>query len=153
LAMVAREAGLPPPGGIHVVSPFCDLTLEAETTDVSAGDDPWLEWRLLAWMAAAYIQTSDPRDWQVSPIYGDLTGLPPIVIHYAAGEAVADNAVELADRARAAGVDTTLHRVEDSVHSFVLFPFLPETKTALRQTAELVLNARREAANGLVDRG
>lgn len=142
LAVAAKEAGLPQPGGIHVVSPLCDLTLNAHSIDASKGDDPWLDRERLTWMAASNIQTNDPRDWRISPIHADLSGLAPILIHYAADEAVADDAVMMAERARAAGVDVTLLRVEDSVHSFVLFPFLPEAGAALEQTARFLGRTR-----------
>jgi salicylate hydroxylase len=82
-------------------------------------------------MAASYIHGADPADPRISPLFADLRGLPPLTIRAAAGEALADDARRLADAARAAGVDVTLALVEDSVHSFVLFGFLPEAQAAL----------------------
>ena len=58
-----------------------------------------------------------------------------MLVQAAAGEALADDARTLAAAAEAAGVDVTLELEDDSVHSFVLFDFLPETERALGQLA------------------
>ena len=65
----------------------------------------------------------------------DLRGLPPLLIQAAEGEALRDDAKRLAEAAQAAGVQATLELVPDTVHSFVLFDFLPETRSALEQFA------------------
>jgi acetyl esterase/lipase len=77
-------------------------------------------------MAASYIHGADPADPRISPVHADLRGLPPLSVRAAAAEALAGDARRLADAARDAGVDVELELVEDSVHSFVLFDFLPE---------------------------
>ena len=82
-------------------------------------------------MAASYIHGADPADPRISPLYADLRDLPPLRIRAAAGEALADDARRLAEVARAADVEVSLELVEDSVHSFVLFRFLPEAQAAL----------------------
>ncbi len=134
LAVAARDADLPLPDAIDVVSPFCDLTLTAASIDAPAGPDPWMTRQRLRGMAASYIHGADPADPRISPVRADLRGLPPLTIRAAAGEALADDARHLAQAARAAGVEVTLELVEDSVHSFVLFGFLPEAQPALRAT-------------------
>ncbi len=134
LAVAARDAGLPLPERIEVVSPFCDLTLTAASIDAPAGPDPWMNRHRLRSLAASYIHGADPADPRISPVHADLRGLPPLAIRAAAGEALADDARHLADAARAAHVDVTLELVEDSVHSFVLFAFLPEAQAAVRAT-------------------
>lgn len=138
LAMTARENDLVQPAGIHLVSPFCDLTLSAESIVLAKGRDPWLNRQDLVWQAASYVQDSDPRDWRLSPLWGDLKGLPPLLIHCASGEALEDDAVRLAQRAEEAGVPVSLETFDDSVHAFALFPFLPEAATAFAETAALL---------------
>jgi salicylate hydroxylase len=113
------------------VSPFCDLTLSGPSIDAPAGPDPWMNRHRLRGMAASYIHAADPADPRISPVFADLRRLPPLTIRAAAGEALADDARRLADAARAAGIDVTLELVEDSVHSFVLFGFMPEAQAAL----------------------
>ena len=131
LAVAARDEGLALPEAIDVVSPFCDLTLSGASIDAPTGPDPWMNRHRLRTMAASYIHGADPADPRISPLYADLRDLPPLTIRAAAGEALADDARRLADVAGAADVDVSLELVEDSVHSFVLFGFLPEAQAAL----------------------
>jgi acetyl esterase/lipase len=67
----------------------------------------------------------------LSPLHADPRGLPPLLIYTAAAEALSGQAERLAGRARDAGVPVTFRAVKDSVHSFVLFDFLPESRQAL----------------------
>ena len=137
LALALRDSGGPDrmPAGIHVVSPFCDLALPPEDLGPVADSDPWLNRIALIQLAACYIHDADPGQALVSPARADLSGLPPLLIQAAEPEALFASAMRLADRARTAGVDVTFSPVADSVHSFVLFDFLPEADRALAQFA------------------
>jgi acetyl esterase/lipase len=66
-------------------------------------------------LAASYLHDADPADPYVSPVVGDLHGLPPLLVQAAENEALVDDATRLARAARAAGVDVTLRLVPDSV--------------------------------------
>ena len=139
LALALRDAAGPAarrPAGIHVVSPFCDLALPAGQLSPAADSDPWLNRIALLQLAACYIHDTDPAQALVSPVRADLSGLPPLLIQAAEPEALFPSAERLADRARSAGVPVTFSPVADSVHSFVLFDFLPETGRALTEFAE-----------------
>ncbi len=136
LACALRDAGDPSPIGLYVVSPLCDLTLSSPSIDDAP--DPWLTREALIDFASSYIQSEDPRTPLLSPVHGDLAGLPPLLVHVAAGEALEDDARRLAEAAERAGVPTTLRAFPDTVHSFVLFDFLPETRTALDELADFV---------------
>jgi salicylate hydroxylase len=138
LAVSLRDAGEPLPQGIHVVSPFCDLTVTAPSILASAGADPWLNHGALLALAGSYIAATEPQAPLVSPIHADLSGLPPLYVAAAAQEALRDDAIRLADAARHAGVEVTLELIEDSVHSFVLFDFLPESRAVIARAAELL---------------
>lgn len=140
LALRLRDAGVRLPDALNVVSPFADLTLTSDSANKSPVTDAWFNRGRLRLLAASYIHTTDPADPLVSPARADLRGLPPLMIHAAAGEALVDDATLLAAAARDAGVEVTLNIAEDSVHSFVLFDFLPETDLAMRQFAEQVNN-------------
>jgi salicylate hydroxylase len=137
LALALRSSGDRMPAGIHVVSPFCDLMVSADSLQSleSAGSDPWHNHIALIQRAACYIHDTDPGEALVSPVHADLSGLPPLLIQAAEPEALFSSAAELADRARAAGVPVRFTPVADSVHSFILFDFLPETERALAEFA------------------
>ena len=141
LALWLREHGEPLPLAVHVASPFCDLTVSGDSSATNAGSDPWLSRDFLLALAASYLGEADALDPQVSPAFADLRDFPPILIHAAAGEALADDARALAQAAETAGVPVSLRIVEDSVHSFLLFDFLPESGAALAEVAALVEDA------------
>jgi salicylate hydroxylase len=137
LAVALRDAAEPAsrsPAGVHVVSPFCDLAPPAESL-AAADSDPWLNRIALLQLAACYIHDTDPGGALVSPSRADLSGLPPLLIQAAEPEALFPGAQRLADRARAAGVPVTFSPVADSVHSFILFDFLPEAGRAVAEFA------------------
>jgi len=138
LMLSLRQAGLPLPAAVYLCSPFCDLTLSGKSISLSQGRDPWLNRAFLTQFAASYVQKADPEQPLMSPIRSDLSGLPPLLIHVAEDEALRDDAVQLAEAARAAGVETTLRVVSDTVHSFILFNFLPETAEAMDEVSQFV---------------
>jgi 2-polyprenyl-6-methoxyphenol hydroxylase-like FAD-dependent oxidoreductase/acetyl esterase/lipase len=142
LGLALRDAGEPAPVGIHVVSPFCDLAVSVDSLKSAAGSDPWHNHIALIQRAACYIHDTGPGEALVSPVRADLAGLPPLLIQAAEPEALFGSAVRLADRARDAGVPVTFSPVVDSVHSFILFDFLPETDRALAEFASFARTVR-----------
>ncbi|MBV9750537.1 MAG: alpha/beta hydrolase fold domain-containing protein, partial [Acetobacteraceae bacterium] len=143
LCLDLRGSGERMPDAVHVVSPFVDLGVREELLNLQTRRDPWLNRVMLTQLAACYVQDADLVDPRLSPIDADLRGLPPLLIHAAADEALCPSARALAERATSAGVRCELDIVEDSVHSFVLFPFLPETEKALRSFSKLSLAGAR----------
>lgn len=138
LCLRLRETGEEAPAGLHLVSPFLDLSLASESIDTSEGTDPWLDRRALIWMSAGYRHANGARLPEVSPVYADLSDLPPTLIHVAAHEALADDSRRFAEAARQAGATVRLCEESDAVHSFTLFPYLDETKRALEDLEDFV---------------
>ena len=141
MAVRLRDTGAMLPAALHVVSPFCDLTLASPAANETSARDPWLGRDRLRVLVASYIHTADPAAPLISPLNADLRGLPPLLIQAAADEALRDDALRLAEAAARAGVPVTVEIVPDTVHSFVLFDFLPETRVALDQFAAHVDDA------------
>ena len=136
LAIALRTAGDPLPGGILSVAPFSDLTLSGPSVRKFNGDDPAANKDLLTFMGASYFQGHEPTDPLVSPLFGDLTNLPPLFLTATQGEALLDDTTRLAEKAKMAGVDVTLKLIEDSVHVYTIFPFLPETQATMADVSE-----------------
>ena len=135
LALALRNAGDPLPAGILAVAPFTDLTLSGASVRAFNGDGPAANRDLLTFMGASYFQGHEPTDPLVSPLFGDLTGLPPLFVTATQGECLLDDTTRLAERAEKAGVDVTLRLIEDSVHVYTIFPFLPETRSTMEEVA------------------
>jgi salicylate hydroxylase len=135
LVLALRNAGEPLPAAIFAVAPFSDLTLSGSSVKAFNGDDPAANRDLLTFMGASYFQGHEPTDPLVSPLFGDLSGLPPLFVTATQGEVLLSDATRLAERAEIAGVEVTLRVVEDSVHVYTIFPFLPETKSTMEEMA------------------
>lgn len=133
LALRLRDEAQSMPAGLIIFSPMCDLTLASPSIKANAARDPFLSRDFLTGLAGSYIQDSDPRDPMLSPLYADLRGLPRMLIYAAADEVLRDDSARLAEAAKENGVDAEIHIVNDTVHSFVLFDFLPETRAALER--------------------
>lgn len=126
-----RDAGGPLPRFAYFVSPMVDMTLQGESIDANAGKDPLHNRVTLTWLAGSYFQRCDPADPDISPLFADLRGLPPVLIEASREEALFDDARRLAEKARASGLVVQFEPESDTVPSFPLFDFLPETRRAL----------------------
>lgn len=137
LALTLKQKGTPMPSLLQFISPLCDLSLKSESIDSNVDSEAWWNRDLLTFFAASYVQDADLATHTLSPLLGDFSGLPAMLVHVAREEALRDDALRLVERAQRAGVDVTLHAVEDSVHSFPLFGFLPEAEAAAEHLASL----------------
>lgn len=133
LALALKTTDDPLPAGIIGVCPFADLTLRGESVSKFAGDDPAANRDVLTYLGASYFQGHEPTDPLVSPLYGDLSGLPPIYLTASEGEVLLSDTTRLIERAKKAGVNVTSRIVDDSVHVYTIFPFLPETATTMQE--------------------
>jgi epsilon-lactone hydrolase len=126
-AMLAiRDAGLPQPGCGWCISPWVDMEAIGETMTSRAAADPTVQRAGLLDMARLYLNGADPRSPLAAPIYGDLKGLPPLMIQVGACETLLDDALRLAGAAGAADVRVDLQIWPEMVHVWHLFH--PELK-------------------------
>jgi len=129
-----RDEGIPQPAAAALLSPWVDLALTGGSLHSRAGDDPVLTLAQLQEFARLYLGENDPREPLASPLYADLTGLPPLLIQAGTAEILLDDAVRLAERAEAAGVEVTLDIWPEMIHVWQGFAgFLPEGQTAVTQ--------------------
>jgi phosphinothricin tripeptide acetyl hydrolase len=130
--LALREARVPLPAAAVCISPWVDLTCSGGSYVTKADADPIVGRAAVEQMARAYLGSTTPREPLASPLFADLRGLPPLLIHVGSEEVLLDDAVQLADRARAAGVDTTLEVYERMIHVWHWFlPMLDEAQTAV----------------------
>lgn len=132
LLVAARDAGLPLPAAAAVISPWVDLELTGASMDDKADVDPMINRERLKESADAYLAGADARTPLASPLYADLTGLPPLFIHVGERETLLDDASRLEEAATRAGVDVTLEVEEDMIHIWHIFAGLaPEGDAGL----------------------
>lgn len=130
--LALREAGVPLPAGGVCISPWVDLTCGGASYATKATADPIVRRDGVEQMARAYLGATPPRTPLASPLFADLRGLPPLLIHVGSDEVLLDDAVQLADRARAAGVDASIEVYERMIHVWHWFlPMLDEAQTAV----------------------
>jgi monoterpene epsilon-lactone hydrolase len=137
--LALREARVPLPAGGVCISPWVDLTCSAASYQTMAEADPIVRRAGVEEMAQAYLGTTSPRTPLASPVFADLRGLPPLLIHVGRDEVLLDDAVQLAERAKAAGVDATLDIYERMIHVWHWFlPMLDEAQTAVEAIGRFV---------------
>jgi epsilon-lactone hydrolase len=136
-ALVAlRDAGVALPAAAAVMSPWTDLALTGESLRTRAAVDVMLKPDGMQETADAYLAGQDPRHPYASPLYADLTGLPPLLIHVGDAEVILDDSVRLAARARGAGVAAELAIWDEMPHVWHAFAgLLPEADRAVEQFA------------------
>lgn len=136
---VLRDKGEPLPRAAVLLSPFTDLALTGESLVTRADVDPWLYPRMLDPFIRFYLGDGDRRDPRVSPLYGDLRGLPPMLVHVGDHEILLSDSMRLAERARAQGVDVELEVWPELWHVFHLFaPALPDANEAIAKIGAYV---------------
>jgi acetyl esterase/lipase len=130
--LALRDQGLPLPSGTVALSPWTDLANTGESLRTNAAVDTltWAEsWTVFS---KYYVGDQDPRRPWISPLYGDLHGLPPLLLYVGGDELLRDDATRFAAKAQAAGVDVTLHVGEGLFHCYpVCAPLFPEATQAM----------------------
>jgi monoterpene epsilon-lactone hydrolase len=132
--LAIRDEGLLLPAAGVALSPWTDLKCTGDSYHINAKRDistpgSWEVW------GSYYVGSNDPTHSWISPLYGDLHGLPPILIEVGDHEILLDDARRFAEKARSAGVEMTLHVWEGMVHCFpLLAPMFPEATQAWEET-------------------
>ena len=148
-AMVAaRDAGDRLPACLYLLSPWTDLTLSGETHQTKRSVDPLIprggiegHLQLMEDMIDGYRGGADAGHPGISPLFADLTGLPPILVQVGADETLLSDSTMLADRAEAVGVEVDLDVVDGMWHVWqILAPMLPESRTALDRASTFIQN-------------
>jgi monoterpene epsilon-lactone hydrolase len=134
-----KQVGLPQPTGAVLMSPWADLTLSGDSISAKAAFDPALTPEGLRRRAVDYVGHGDRTADLVSPLFADLTGLPPLLIQAGSHEILLDDATRLASRAAAVDVAVTLEVTSGVPHVFQGFAaMLDEGDAALTSAGEFL---------------
>ncbi|GCE02646.1 alpha/beta hydrolase fold domain-containing protein [Embleya hyalina] len=139
LALAARGARVPMPAGLVLLSAWLDLTVTKPTYDSNAATDLFISKRSLREAAEIYLQLHDPSDPLASPLFADLSGLPPVLLLASCHEALLGDTTAFASRAAAAGVPVQAHLIPDVPHAWpAIDPKIPESTTAIAAIAHFL---------------
>jgi monoterpene epsilon-lactone hydrolase len=128
--LALRDSGGPAPSPSAVCSPLVDLAGEGASLTERAHLDPLPAAALVQAMGGAYLAGRDTKDPLASPLYGDLRGLPALLVLVGSDEGLYDDSVRLVARIQAAGGNAELEVGENMVHIWPIFNFLPEARAA-----------------------
>ncbi len=136
LMLVLRTASVPLPAAAALFSPWTDLAATGESIRANSARCAMFNGPDIGPSARYYLGNADPRNPLASPLYADLAGLPPLLIHVGADECLRDDSTRLAEKARAAGVNVDLKIWPVVPHAWQLAQqLLPEARRSLREAA------------------
>jgi acetyl esterase/lipase len=129
LAMVLRDRGIAAPAALGLICPWADLAIDIEGMR-PARRDPLILPSMCAEWAPRYVGSADPRLPGISPVYGGMTGLPPIIMHSAGDDPISADAAKIETACAASKTALLDHRRFDNMwHDFHLqVSLLPEAR-------------------------
>ena len=132
-----REAGDPLPAAAMLFSPWTDLAGTGDTLRTNSRRDAMFTGHGMEKAVEPYLAGADVRNPLASPLYAELAGLPPLMIHAGSYEILLDDSRRLAERARAAGVDVSMQTWPVVPHVWQLFS-MPETGQSMDAAANFL---------------
>ena len=132
-----RDRGLALPRCAALFSPWCDLNNQGDSHAFNDGRDPTLStpWTDIA--AAWHANGHALDDPGISPLYGEMEGLPACIITTGSRDLLLSQCLRLARKMRAAGVNCDLRVNEGMWHVFEFYP-IPEAEQSLSEVAEFI---------------
>jgi epsilon-lactone hydrolase len=118
MVQAARDGSVSRPVAIAVLSPWTDLTLTSDSIVARAKHDPLLTRESLEGARHFYLGQMDAKDPRVSPLYGELTSLPPVLLHVGEDEILLDDARRYAELLAKSGSPAELHVWQGMMHVF-----------------------------------
>lgn len=138
-ALVLRDQNKPLPAAIVCLSPWVDLTSGGESYAKNKEVDPYLNVEGVRKVASEYAGRESLDHPLISPVFADLTGLPPIFIQVGSHEILQSDAELLADKARKAGVPVSIKLWKGMWHVWQMSgELLPESRRAIQEIGEFV---------------
>jgi acetyl esterase/lipase len=134
-----RDSGEPLPAAAVLYSPWTDLTWSGESVKTRAEVDPWISPDIGVEGAALYLGDAKATNPLASPLFADLSGLPPTLIQVGDAEVLLDDSTRVAEKMKAAGVEVTLEVWDEMIHVWQAFAsILPEGQQAIDKTGEFI---------------
>ncbi len=137
--LALRDRGISLPAAAVCFSPWVDLEGAGESMSSRAEVDPMVQKAALLWYTGLYMAGGDPRDPLASPLHGELSGLPSMLIQVGDCETLLDDSTRLAERLRASGVPVELEVWDRMIHVWQIFaPILSEGRDAIDKAGAFI---------------
>ena len=143
--VAARDQGLPMPAGAVLFSPWTDLSCSGETIKTLSDVDVMFNPESLPEAASFYLAGQSPTNPLASPLFADLTGLPPLMIHASRHEILLSDATRLHERAQQQGVQSEIHLRSKLPHVWPTMVMLPEGRQSLKDSAKFITRVTTKA--------
>jgi acetyl esterase/lipase len=139
LLLDLRDSGTPLPSCAYLMSPYVDLTLSGETLTAKREVDPIFTIEGLRARIPDYVAGADAADPFISPIFGDLRELPPLLIQVGSHEMLLSDALRLAERVAISDGPVSLEVTPGAPHVFQAYAaLLDEAGAALDQASDFL---------------
>lgn len=138
MALTLRDKRAPMPAAIAGLSPWLDMALSGRTILQNAPTDSLMSIELLAYYAQHYLAGVNPTNPMASPLYGNLAGLPPTLLHAGAKEILRDDVTRFGDKAYKAGCDISVEVFGELGHVFQQFERLPESEASIARIGTFI---------------
>jgi len=138
LLLAIKEQGIPHPAAAVAISPWTDLSCSGDSYKTKnkyslAPLDSWFVF------SRHFCGSHDPRTPLISPLFGDMAGLPPLFINSGTDDELYDDGEKFYIKAKAAGVDVTFRSGKGMVHCYpLLAPMFREASEAMDEILEFV---------------
>lgn len=138
-----RDRNLPLPAGGVCMSPWTDLDCKGDSIQFNKSKDPMIPSRRVTTAGKLHANGMPLNDPRLSPLYADLDGLPPLLIHVGDSEVLLSDSTRFASKAKSSGVAVELKVWRDAPHVFQLFAGLvPQSTQALREVGHFIQRVR-----------
>nr|WP_320026908.1 alpha/beta hydrolase fold domain-containing protein [uncultured Acetobacterium sp.] len=136
-----KDDGMPLPRVCAVFSPCTDMTISGASHMTRVKADPCTPKGANETYLDYYIGEGEPKHPYASPLFGDLSGLPPTIIQVGDNETLRDDSTRFAQKAKDAGVEIQIKVWKEMFHCFpLLAPMFPEATEALEEVCQFIWN-------------
>jgi epsilon-lactone hydrolase len=139
LLLTLRNLGIGMPDGSFLLSPWTDLTVSGGSVEANAGKDLWFTRKHLETWASYYVGRSDSTCPFLSPVFAELSGLPPLLLFVGEDELLLDDTLRVRDAATCVGTEVRVHIGRGMQHDWPLtLPWLDESRLAWKSIRQFV---------------
>lgn len=138
LLLALKDKNLPLPKAAVAISPWTDLSCGGDSyhTKNNVSLAPPDSWNVFSHY---YVANGDEKNPYISPLFGDLSGLPPLYINAGESDELFDDSRAYFEKAKAAGVDIVFKQGEEMIHCYpLLAPLFPEATQAMDEIVRFI---------------